>query len=133
MNVISATSVLLMFQTTRLLPGGTTMPSGIEMFAAAAVAAATVTRYRNWAGTVGPVPHARATVPVGDGSRASCDWSVTGVVGVIPIASGNPIPNVPPAGPPIEISISVTRSSEVAAAINSAAAAPEPVPVVLTA
>src|SRR3990167_4199717 len=90
------------------------------------IEAAKDTRRRKFAGMVGGVPQATAPVVTPVGSPASSGSTVSGVVGVTPIAAGRPRPITVAAAVTVEISISRIRHGVVAWAITSRHAAADP-------
>src|SRR6266581_1895635 len=101
-----------MFQSTTLLLDGTASPRGnCQMTPAPWFAGRAIPR-KKFAGTVGPVAHARADCTFEGRSFTPLSFrNVTGLVGVTPIAAGLPRPMV--------VSVAAFREKPISRSLNS--------------
>jgi hypothetical protein len=91
---MSATPVAVMFQTTSDEDTGIRSPLGKVQITPVPIVAGNEILRKKYSGTVGGVPQASAVWTVPAGSPGSSAITVTGVVGVPPIACGLPRPKV---------------------------------------
>lgn len=116
---MSATPVAVMFQMTSEELTGMMSPLGKLMTRPAPIVAGRLTLLKKYRGTVGAVPHASAVCALPVGSAKSSGMTVTGLVGVTPIACGRPIPNTLAVAAAIVIVISSIFARSVAVVLIS--------------